>query len=100
MIDCHCHEPTFIFRKLRLVTGAHPDLPLRGSEPARLRVVREAVEEGVLVGLELLDGLEVEAVLHATPTAKDSHGVDVGHLGDEQLSGAVHRIGEDILHVR
>ena len=81
------------------MTGAHPDLPLRGGEPARLRVVREAVEECVLVGLELLDGLEVETVLHAAPTAQDRHGVDVSHLGDEQLSSAVHRIGQDVLLV-
>ena len=81
------------------MTGAHPDLSLRGGEPAGLRIVREAVEESVLVGLEFLDSLEVEAVLHATPTPQNRHGVNVRHLGDEELSGAVHRIGEDILLV-
>ena len=90
-------EPTFILWELRLMTGTHPDLALRGSEPTRLWIVGKAVEKGVLVGLELFDCLEVEAVLHSTPTAQDRHRVDVRHLGDEELSGAVHRIGEDIL---
>lgn len=75
---------------------ANPDLIFLELQPPRLRVVREAVEERVVLRLKLLDGLQVETLLHATAATKDGHGVEFGDLRNEQFARAVHRVREEV----
>ena len=93
------------------MTRPDPDLSLSGGQTPGLGVVAQGVEERVLCGLELTDGLEnvkcypslmyksslishlnVEAVFDGALSPEDVDGVLLGHLGDEQLPRPVHRI--------